>query len=83
MVVVGGVGVHDFNWCRDHWHGTLQFGREVMLNSEYSTGSGNLYSKEQDEVGGWKMIKGNIRGKGILAELTGPGWSDITKAGRI
>ena len=54
-----------------------------MLNSEYSKGSGNLYSKEQDEVGGWKIIKGNIRGKGILAELTGPGWSDITKAGRI
>ena len=45
-------------------------------------GSGNLYSKEQDEVGGWKIAKGNIGKQGILAELTRPGGSDITKAGR-
>ena len=52
----------------------------MQLNSEYRTGDWESTAKEPGSVGG-KLVRANTRSKGILANLTRPGGSDITKDG--
>lgn len=55
---------------------------ERLCSTLNTAGAVGIYSKEQSEVGGWKITKESIRGQGILAKQTSPGCSDITNPGR-
>lgn len=38
--------------------------REIGFGSEYSMGKWEFVAKEQGGVNGWKLLRGNIKGKG-------------------
>ena len=47
----------------------IVMGREIRLNSQYSKDSWKFITRERsNEAVGGKLLRGNIKGRGILAE---------------
>lgn len=58
------------NRCWDQCDGTLPWGREIGLNTEYSLGEWGFTAMGQGGRQQMENYWGNIRGQGILAKLT-------------